>query len=388
MKVLDGTRVLDFGTFITAPHAAMLLAELGADVIKVERPGQGDPFRFFTSGQASPHFQAHNRHKRSITLDYTKPAGRMLLEELVKSADVLVINCRPGVEAKLGLEPARIQGLNRRLIYCSITGFGAQGPYASRPAYDNVGQALSGLLSRFHTGTDPRIAGPAISDTVTGIFACIGVLGALHERTRTGVGRKVDVNMIEATLALAIEPLMHFLVSGVEQPFFLRSALSQAYVLTCSDGGRIALQMSSADKFWGGFARALERPDILIRYPDRKARVEKYDELSRELAAIFATRTRDEWLERLAKEDVPFAAERRIHELQDDPQIRHLGVFHELPHPGPGTIKSVHRPIRYDGSNEMAYRPPPGLGEHTAEVLAEVGVDAARLATLKAEGVV
>ena len=388
MKVLDGTRVLDFGTFITAPYAAMLLAELGADVIKIERPGQGDPFRYFTSGLSSPHFQAHNRHKRSLTLDYTKPAGRTLLGELVKRADVLVINCRPGVEKKLGVEAGEMQALNPRLIYCAITGFGADGPYASRPAYDNVGQALSGLLSRFHTGTDPRIAGPAISDAITGIFACIGVLGALHERERTGTARKVDVNMIEATLALAIEPLTYFLVNGEEQPIFLRSALSQAYVLTCKDGRRIALQMSSADKFWSGLAKALERPDILTRYPDRKARVDNYDELSRELAETFVTRTRDDWLERLAREDVPFVPERRIHELQDDPQIRHLGVFHELQHALLGTVKSVHRPIRYDGSNEMDYRTPPTLGEHTAEVLAEIGVDAARLAELKSEGIV
>ncbi len=388
MRVLEGTRVLDLGTFITAPYAAMLLAELGADVIKIERPGQGDPFRLFTGGLYSPHFQAHNRHKRSITLDFTKPAGHTLLMELVKSADVLMINCRPGVEKKLGIAPQRLQALNPRLIYCAVTGFGADGPYSARPAYDNVGQALSGLLSRFHAGTDPRIAGPAISDAVTGIFACIGVLGALNERARTGVGRKVEVNMIEATVALAIEPLIYFLATGVEQPIFLRSALSQAYVLTCKDGRRIALQMSSADKFWGGFVRALERPDILVRYPDRKARVEGYDELSRELAEIFVTRTRDDWLERLGREDIPFVPERRINELQDDPQIRHLGVFHELQHAMMGAVKSVHRPIRYDGSNEMDYRASPTLGEHTGEVLAEVGVDAARLAVLKAEGIV
>jgi crotonobetainyl-CoA:carnitine CoA-transferase CaiB-like acyl-CoA transferase len=388
MKLLAGFKILDLGTFITAPYAAMLLAELGADVIKVERPDGGDPFRWFAGGLSSPHFQAHNRHKRSVALDYTKPRGLALLRQLIAGADALVINVRPGVEQRLGLDETTLRKLNPKLVFCFITGFGADGPYANRAAYDNVGQALSGFLSRFHDSRDARVAGPAISDAATGIFACLGIVSALLERTRTGVGRKVEVSMLEATLALAIEPLAHYFVNGEEQPFHLRGAMSQAYILTCRDGQRIALQMSSPDKFWKGLAAVIESPDLLARYPDRKSRVESYDAIGRELAAVFATRPRTEWLERLAQHDVPFAPERRLSELDQDPQAQHLDLFYDLDHPTAGKVRSVHRAIRCDGSREIDFRPPPTLGEHTVEVLAGLGLSDEDLRGLTAEGII
>jgi crotonobetainyl-CoA:carnitine CoA-transferase CaiB-like acyl-CoA transferase len=388
MKLLRGFTVLDLGTFITAPYAAMLLAELGADVIKVERPEGGDPFRWFAGGLSSPHFQAHNRHKRSVALDYTTPAGLKLLHSLIEHADALVINVRPGVEQRLGIDESTLRRLNPKLVFCFITGFGADGPYANRPAYDNVGQALAGWLSRFHDTDDARVAGPAISDAATGIFACLGIVSALLERTKTGVGRKVEVSMLEATLALAVEPLAHYFVTGDEQPFYLRGAMSQAYILTCKDGKRIALQMSSPDKFWKGLAAVIESPDLLQRYPDRKRRVDSYEAIGRELAAIFATRPREEWLERLAQHDVPFAPERRLNELDEDPQVRHLDLFYELDHPAAGPVRSVHRAIRCDGSREIDFRPPPTLGEHTREVLAGLGLSDDELRGLSSQGVI
>ncbi len=388
MKLLRGFTVLDLGTFITAPYAAMLLAELGADVIKVERPEGGDPFRWFAGGLSSPHFQAHNRHKRSVALDYTTPDGLKLLHLLIEHADALVINVRPGVEQRLGIDEGTLRRLNPKLVFCFITGFGADGPYANRPAYDNVGQALAGWLSRFHDTDDARVAGPAISDAATGIFACLGIVSALLERTKTGVGRKVEVSMLEATLALAVEPLAHYFVTGDEQPFYLRGAMSQAYILTCKDGKRIALQMSSPDKFWKGLAAVIESPDLLQRYPDRKRRVDSYEAIGRELAAIFATRPREEWLERLAQHDVPFAPERRLKELDEDPQVRHLDLFYELDHPAAGPVRSVHRAIRCDGSREIDFRPPPTLGEHTREVLAGLGLSDDELRGLSNQGVI
>ena len=388
MKLLRGFTVLDLGTFITAPYAAMLLAELGADVIKVERPEGGDPFRWFAGGLSSPHFQAHNRHKRSVALDYTTPDGLKLLHLLIEHADALVINVRPGVEQRLGIDEGTLRRLNPKLVFCFITGFGADGPYANRPAYDNVGQALAGWLSRFHDTDDARVAGPAISDAATGIFACLGIVSALLERTKTGVGRKVEVSMLEATLALAVEPLAHYFVTGDEQPFYLRGAMSQAYILTCKDGKRIALQMSSPDKFWKGLAAVIESPDLLQRYPDRKRRVDSYEAIGRELAAIFSTRPREEWLERLAQHDVPFAPERRLNELDEDPQVRHLDLFYELDHPVAGPVRSVHRAIRCDGSREIDFRPPPTLGEHTREVLAGLGLSDDELRGLSSQGVI
>ncbi len=194
--------------------------------------------------------------------------------------------------------------------------------------------------------------------------------------------------MLEATLALAIEPLAHYFVTGEEQPFYLRGAMSQAYILTCGDGARIAFQMSSLDKFWHGLAAVIESPDLLQRYPDRKSRVANYEAIGRELATVFATRPRAEWLERLSQHDVPFAPEHRLSELDDDPQAQHLDLFHELEHPTAGTVRSVHRAIRCDGSREIDFRPPPTLGEHTREVLDTLGLSGDEVEALAAAGVV
>ena len=388
IKVLDGIRVLDLGSYITAPYAAMLLAEMGAEVIKVERPGAGDPFRFHTSTRNSPFFLAYNRNKRGLTLDYTQPDGIEVLRLLVQKADVLVINVRPGVENKLGIGAAQLQALNPRLIYCSITGYGADGPYAMRPAYDGVGQALSGLLSRFHQTDDPRIAGPAMADSLTGIFACLGVLGALHERSHTGKGRRVEVNMIEAAMAFLVEPLAHYLILGEDQPFYFRGAASQAYILRCRDGKRIGLHMSSPDKFWQGLAKAVGRPDLLTRYGTREAKVEHYEEIGRELAAVFATKDRDDWICLLEANDVPFAAEHLLAELEDDPQVRHLGTFNEVEHPVHGTVRGVNRPVRFDGDNHSGFLPPPAMGEHSDEILGELGLDGQRIGELRSRKII
>ena len=388
MKVLEGIRVLDLGNFITAPYAAMLLGELGADVIKVERPGAGDPFRAFKGGLYSPHFQGHNRNKRSITLDYSKPAGQEVFDTLVAEADVLLINVRPGVEDKIGVGAERLQGINPRLVYCSITGFGSSGPYAERPAYDNVGQTASGWLAMFHQGEDARISGPAVSDAFTGVFGCMGILGALVERERTGRGRKVEVSMLEATIAMATEPLGQMFATGEAPSLFSRAAASQSYIVTCKDGKRIGLHMSSPDKFWQGLVRAIGREDLLEKYPGRLERIQHYEDLARELAQTFAVRNRDEWLPLLEREDVPFAPERRHEELADDPQVKHLDLFYEMNHPEHGKLKAAHRAIRYDGDNRSNFSPPPSLGEHTDSVLAQFGFEQERIDALRAAGII
>jgi crotonobetainyl-CoA:carnitine CoA-transferase CaiB-like acyl-CoA transferase len=388
MDLLNGIRVVDLGSFITGPYAAMLLGELGADVIKVERPGSGDPFRSFKGGLYSPQFQSHNRHKRSLAIDYSKPAGLEVLHTLLETADVVVLNSRPGVAEKIGVGWERLHALNPRLVYCSITGFGGDGPYAARPAYDNVGQTLSGWLSLFHDGADPRVAGPAVADAVTGVLGCLGVLGALFDRERSGVGRKVETSVLEAMLAFAVEPIGQYLATGEAPGRYSRGAMSQAYLLECRDGKRVGLHMSSPDKFWSALAQAIGRPDLLQRYPDRQARVAHYKEIGEELAAVFRERDRSEWVVLLERHDVPFAPERRIDELADDPQVRHLDMFCELVHGTYGRLRGLRRPIRYDGEREATRRAPPALGEHTAEILAELGLAADRIDRLKEQGLI
>jgi len=387
-QVLSGLKVLDFGNFITAPYAAMLLGEMGADVIKVERPGTGDPFRAFNGGLYSSHFQGHNRNKRSVAIDYTSPSAAPALEALIRQADVIVINVRPGVERKMGLDYERIHSLNPRAVYCSITGYGSSGPYADRPAYDNVGQALSGWLSMFHQGADARVAGPAVSDSITGLFAALGILAALHERDRTGRGRRVEVSMLESMIAFATEPLAKLLASGQPVGFYSRGAASQSFIVTCADGLRIGLHLSSPTKFWEGLVAAIDAPDLLRRYPDRQARVALYEDLAEELARVFALHPRSHWLPLLEKHDVPFAPERRLEDLADDVQIRHLGVFYEFAHPTLGPVRAANRPIRFDGDNHSNFSPPPALGEHTAEVLLEIGLPVEEIERLARNGVV
>jgi len=387
-QVLAGTRVLDLGSFITAPYAAMLLAEMGADVIKVERPGSGDPFRAFNGGLYSSHFQAYNRNKRSITLDYAKPQAAAALAALVGSADVVLLNVRPGVEARLGLDYPKLKAVNAALVYCSITGYGATGPYAERPAYDNVGQALSGWLSMFHQGTDARVAGPAVSDALTGVFAALAIAGALVERARTGLGRKVEVSMLEAMVAFATEPLARVFDSGQPVSFYSRAATSQSFIVTCRDGKRIGLHLSSPEKFWEGLTKAISGGHLLRKYPDRLSRTTRYDELARDLSEIFAEQAREHWIPLLEANDVPFAPERRLEELADDPQVQHLGVFYEIEHPDHGKLKAAHRPCRYDGDNQSNFLPPPALGEHTQEVLLEAGLSREEIIRLRGMGVV
>lgn len=387
MKLLHDIRVLDLGGFITGPYTAMLLADFGADVVKVERPG-GDPFRALRDDLYSPQFQAHNRNKRSLLLDYAHAEGLEVLKELVRATDVLVLNSRPGVPEKLGIGYEAMREINPRLVYCSITGFGPDGPYADRPAFDNVGQALSGWMSRYRQGDEPRTIGPAIADPVTGYYAAMGVLSALHERDRSGKGHLVEVNMLEATLSFGTEAMSHYLATGKPVPIYLRGANSQAYNLTCRDGKRIGLHMSSPDKFWHGLCRVIERPDWIARYATRADRIQHYEALAFELNDIFRTRDRDDWVRLLEREDIPFGPELELEDLEDNPQVRHLDVFHEVVHPRHGPIKAAYRPVRVDASRDIDFRPPPDLGEHTDEVLREIGLGDEDLDRLRAQGII
>ena len=286
--VLRGVRIVEQGTFITGPCAGMMLADLGADVIKIESPG-GDPYRAYQGGLYSPHFQAYNRNKRSVVCDLKQPADRELFERLIVDADVYIQNFRPGTAEKLGAGPARLRELNPKLVYCSISGFGASGPYVERPSYDSVAQALSGFLSVVVDEDRPRFLGPALADAITGIYAAFGVLGALLERAGSGRGKLVEVSMLEAMAHFAVEPFAAFFALGVAPKSADRPRLAQAYILRTADNRLIAIHLSSLEKFWLGLVKALDADELTrdARFSERLARISNYEALGAELDLRF-----------------------------------------------------------------------------------------------------
>jgi len=368
--VLDGVRVLEQGTFITGPAAGMLLGDLGADVIKIEQPGAGDPFRAFKGGLYSPHFQTYNRNKRSITLNGKDPKDRERLDALVRVADVYIQNFRPGVADQLGVGEQRLRELNPRLVYCSISGFGPDGPAADRPSYDTVAQAASGFLGLLINPANPRVVGPAIADSITGFYAAYGILAALYERSVTGRGRKVEVSMLEAMTHFNLDAFTHYYSANEVMGPYSRPSVSQSYVLQCADGKWIALHMSSPEKFWQGLANAIERPDIFKdeRFATREGRIANQEALIELLGGIFASRPRDEWCARLQAQDVPNAPMYDTSEALEDPQARHLQLKVSAHHPQMGDFHTVRSPVSFDGKRSLEVTPPPVLGEHNAEV--------------------
>jgi crotonobetainyl-CoA:carnitine CoA-transferase CaiB-like acyl-CoA transferase len=370
IRVLQGLKVVEQGTFITGPACGMLLGDLGADVIKVEQPGTGDPFRAFKNGLYSPHFQTYNRNKRSIALDPKNADDRAVLDALVEDADVYIQNFRPGVADKLGVGAERLRKLNPKLVYCSISGFGSSGPAAHRPAYDTVAQAASGFLGLLVNPANPRVVGPAIADALTGFYAAYGVLGALFERSRTGAGRTVEVSMLEAMAHFNLDAFTHyFQVDEVMGPYS-RPRVSQSYVLECGDGKWIALHMSSPEKFWQGLANAIEQPDLFAdaRFATRDARIEHQEALIALLGERFRKRTRADWCERLERLDVPHAPMYDTSEALVDPQAVHLQLTAQAEHPVMGLFRTVRSPVSFDGERALDVRPPPMLGEHGDEI--------------------
>ncbi len=363
---------------ITGPLAGMMLGDWGADVVKVENPDGGDPFRNFREGMYSPHFCAYNRNKRSVALDLRSSEGKSALRELLRTADVVLENYRPGVMQRLGFGDEVLVEANPRMVRCSITGFGPNGPYAARPAYDAITQAVTGMSSLFVQQDDPRLMGPTISDNVTGQYACQGILAALYEREKTGKGRRIDVNMMEATLAFMPDPFAYYTQMDLVSDPYLRVHTSQSFAYACSDGKLLAVHLSSQVKFWEAFVHAIECPEMLDdpRLATRSQRITNYEFLRGCTAKVIGRRQRDHWMDVLTKADVPCAPIHNITEVFDDPQIKHLDSFMSLEHPKMGSVVSIRRPVYLDGSRgEQPRRAPPMLGEHTREVLVEAGIN-------------
>ncbi len=361
---LEGVRVVEQGTFITGPCTGMTLADLGADVIKVESP-DGDPYRAYDGAQYSPHFQAYNRNKRSLALDLKLQGDRALFDTLVSDADVYIQNFRPGTVERLGAGVERLHQLNPRLVYCSISGFGASGPYAERPSYDSVAQGLSGFLSVVVDYRRPQFLGPALADAITGLYAAQGILGSLVQRGRTGRGCHVEVSMLEAMTHFAVEPFAAFSALGQAPTSADRPRLAQAYILRTADERLIAIHLSSLEKFWQGLVAALEAPELATdpRFNPRERRIAEYETLRLELDARFARQPLEHWVRRLGAEDVPYAPVNRIDEVVHDPQVAHLGIVVPVESPHAAT-QAVRPAVQFDGSRAQSVDAAPLLDQH------------------------
>lgn len=386
---LAGLRVLELATYVTGPYAGALLADMGADVIKLEERTRGDPFRGWGKGGYSPTFRSVNRGKRSIAVDLRTVDGKAVGEAIASKADVVLENFRPGVAERLGMGYERVAALNPQVVYCSISGFGSSGPYRDRPGYDTVGQAMSGLLGLLTDMDEPRAMGISLSDHITGLYACYGVLAALVGRAIRGRGRHVETSLLQATTAFVAENAARFLDDGEVPTRATRAQIAQAYAFTAGDGHPFVVHLSSPPKFWLGLVEAIGRPELGddVRFVDRAARIKNYDVLHETLQQAFAAAPRHEWLARLESADVPVGPLNTLEEALNDPGVASLGLVQTVVHPVAGEMRLLGSGVRLS-RHEDVVGPPPLLGEHTVPILMELGYSSDRIESLRQDEVI
>jgi formyl-CoA transferase len=373
---LAGIRVVELANYVSGPYAGMLLGDLGAEVIKVEAPNGGDPFRGWGRVEYSPTFGSVNRNKKSVVLDLKSARGVAAARALIRTADVLIENFRIGTLERLGLGYDEAARDNPRLVWCSITGFGSSGPYAARPGYDTVGQAASGLLSLLTDLDRPRPMGISLSDHLAGMVACNGILGALVARGRTGAGQRVDTSLLEATVSFCGENAARFFENGKVPSRATRTHQAQVYAFVAGDGKPFVVHLSSPSKFWQALARVAGKPEWLDdpRFASKETRGKNYDALNDALAAVFKTDTRAAWLAKLQDADVPACALNTLDEVFDDPQVAHLGLRQDVAHKRVGTVALVRNGLRMSATPPEIRSAAPELGEHTDEILSQLDI--------------
>jgi crotonobetainyl-CoA:carnitine CoA-transferase CaiB-like acyl-CoA transferase len=387
---LAGIKVVEAASYVTGPFASQLLADMGAEVIKIEEPKRGDPFRGWGERNYAATFCSLNRNKQSITLDLRTDEATEIARKLVSKADVLIQNFRPGVMERRGLGYDHVKKLNAKIVYCSISGFGPKGPYRDLPGYDTVGQARSGLLSLLTDPGKPQGMGISFSDHLTGMYACYGVLSALINRMLTGEGQHVETSLLRASVSFVSENAARYFETGHVPRRKHRTTTAGVFAFEDQDGLPFVLHMSSPDKFWLGLFDVVGKPEWAqdSRFNNRKGRMANYDALVEQLQPIFRGGRRDDWLGRLTEKDVPAAPINTLDEVFADPQVREYGFPIEIEHPKMGNIKLVGSAVDMSRTPPGIGRPPPMLGEHTDDILASLGYDAGEIASLRRKGVI
>jgi crotonobetainyl-CoA:carnitine CoA-transferase CaiB-like acyl-CoA transferase len=386
---LEGIRVLDLSRVLAGPWCTQNLADLGADVIKVERPGVGDdtrtwgpPYMKGPDGRdtsEAAYYLSCNRNKRSITIDYATPEGAALVRELAAKSDVLVENFKVGGLKKYGLDYDTLREINPRLIYCSVTGFGQDGPFAERPGYDFMIQGMGGLMSITGERDDlpgggPQKAGVAVTDIITGMYAAVGVLAALQERNRSGLGQHLDIALFDCHVAMLANQNSNFFTSG-KAPRRAGNAHQNVVpyqVFATSDGHMIVA--TGNDSQYRAYCKAIGAPELAEdpRFLDNRGRVTHRDALIALLTDIMKTGKRDDWIAKLEAVGVPCGPINDIAQAFAHPQAQARGLRREIPHPLGGTAPTTASPLRMSGSPVQYRRAPPMLGQHTEEILREI----------------
>ena len=411
MNSLEGIRVLDLSRVLAGPWCTQTLADLGADVIKIERPGAGDdtrnwgpPFLPTADGREShesAYYLGANRNKRSVTCDIAQPEGQALVRQLAEHCDVFIENFKVGDMARYGLDYASLKAINPRLVYCSLTGFGQSGPYAPRAGYDYIIQGMGGLMSvtgeRDDLGGGPQKVGVAVSDLFTGMYATVGILAALRHAERTGQGQHVDMALLDSQVAMLANLGANYLVSG-KVPGRMGNAHQNIVpyqvfeVAPAADGGKdfIILAVGNDGQF-AKFCQVAGRPDLAqdARYARNRDRVLHRAALVPELEPVMKTRAKADWLAALEAAQVPCGAINKLDEVFADPQVQARAMVDHWAHPIKADLRLVASPIKLSQTPVRHDHPPPLLGQHTDQVLGELlGWDAARIAALREQGII
>ena len=379
--MLDGIRVLDLSRVIAGPYCAMMLADLGADVVKVERPGRGDDMRYLGNSKdgMSLGFASINRNKRAIAVDLQHPEGLKIILELARRADVVIENFVPGVAERLGIGYKALSAANAGLVYASLSGYGQEGPYARRPGYNTIAMGMSGLMALTgQPGDPPTRPGGSISDVAASYMAFGAVCAALVQRFRSGRGQHVDVSLLASSIALLPDPAAHYFASGVapKRVGNRNPNVTPAEAFKAADGfiNVVILNPEQYEKF----AHALGDEGLVSepRFATNDARIANHAEFKARVEAALAAHTVGEWVERLIAVGLAAGPIYEFDQVFDDPHVKHIGMVREVEQPGLGSVRMLGFPFAVGGSRPLVRRPAPRLGQHTREVLSEIGISA------------
>ena len=389
MKALEGIRVLDLTRALAGPFCTLMLGDHGADVVKIEMPGSGDDTRHwgppFIDGE-SAYFLSINRNKRSMTLNLKEPRAKEIFLRMATDSDVIVENFTPGVMSRFGLDYETVKAANSKIIYCSISGFGQSGPYRSRPAYDQIMQGMTGVMSI--TGEpdgEPQKVGVAVTDIGAGMWSAFAIMAAVFHREQRGEGQQIDVSMMDAQVAWLTYQAAFYFATG-QPPKRLGAAhpnLVPYQAFMCVDGKFLNLAVGS-ERIWDRFCQGIHREDLRDNpdYATNGDRVRSRSTLVPLLQELFLTRSVAEWVADLHEVSVPCGPINDLADVFADPQLLHREMYVEMPHPTLGTIKQTGIPVKFSRTPGGLDRPPPLHGEHTGEILGELGYSDAEIRQL------